>query len=181
MDVGEQIRGLSMLGETFLVCRRWFSCSSGAASLSIAIFRAVVNHDDSARTAVTLRCGLLVPFLKRRRVYYFSRYTALASWADLSLMLSCSSCMRFGLGTGQFLKAAWTSNVTVGCSVWSKQRHVAFLPIYCELDESLVLFRVVLVGVCCANHYRLRHLGWEKRGHGPTSRPWETSSVAFSQ
>ena len=121
-----------------LVCRRWFSCGSGAASLSIAIFRAVVNHDDSARTAVTLRCGLLVPFIKRRRVYNFSRYTALASWADLSLMLSCSSCMSFGLGSGLFLKAAWTSNVSVGCSVWSKQRHLAFLPIYWELDESLV-------------------------------------------
>ena len=30
-----------------------------------------------------------------------------------------------------------------------------------------------------ANHYRLRHLGWEKCGHGLTSRPRETSDPAF--
>ena len=30
-----------------------------------------------------------------------------------------------------------------------------------------------------ANHCRLRHLGWEKCGHGPTSRPRETSHPDF--
>ena len=30
-----------------------------------------------------------------------------------------------------------------------------------------------------ANHCRLRHIGWEKCGRGLTSRPRETSSVAF--
>ena len=30
-----------------------------------------------------------------------------------------------------------------------------------------------------ANHCRLRHISWEKSGHGLTSRPRETSSVAF--
>ena len=28
-----------------------------------------------------------------------------------------------------------------------------------------------------ANHCRLRHIGLEKCGHGPTSRPWESASV----
>ena len=30
-----------------------------------------------------------------------------------------------------------------------------------------------------ANHCRLRHLGWEKCGHGLTSRPSESASVLF--
>ena len=30
-----------------------------------------------------------------------------------------------------------------------------------------------------ANHCRLRHIGWEKRGHGLTSRPRESASVLF--
>ena len=30
-----------------------------------------------------------------------------------------------------------------------------------------------------ANHCRLRHLGWEKCGHGLTSRPRESSSGSF--
>ena len=30
-----------------------------------------------------------------------------------------------------------------------------------------------------ANHCRLRHLGWEKCGHGLTSRPRETSDPVF--
>ena len=30
-----------------------------------------------------------------------------------------------------------------------------------------------------ANHCRLRHIGWEKSGHGLTSRPRETASEAF--
>ena len=30
-----------------------------------------------------------------------------------------------------------------------------------------------------ANHCRLRHIGWEKRGHGLTSRPRESASELF--
>ena len=30
-----------------------------------------------------------------------------------------------------------------------------------------------------ANHYRLRHLGWERCSHGLTSRPQESASVPF--
>ena len=30
------------------------------------------------------------------------------------------------------------------------------------------------------NHCRLRHIGWEKSGHGLTSKPRETASEAFS-
>ena len=30
-----------------------------------------------------------------------------------------------------------------------------------------------------ANHCRLRHIGWEKCGHGLTSRPRESASEAF--
>ena len=40
------------------------------------------------------------------------------------------------------------------------------------------LARFVLCGIG-AHHCRLRHLGWEKCGHGLTSRPRETSDPAF--
>ena len=36
-----------------------------------------------------------------------------------------------------------------------------------------------LPGDIGANHCRLRHIGWDKCCHGPSSRPRETSSVRF--
>ena len=44
------------------------------------------------------------------------------------------------------------------------------------LPGGLVRFMPCHIG---ANHCRLRHLGWEKCGHGLTSRPRETSHPGF--
>ena len=57
----------------------------------------------------------------------------------------------------------------------------------CRFLGSLVRFLALLPGglirfMPCrigANHCRLRHLGWEKCGHGLTSRPRETSDPDF--
>ena len=57
----------------------------------------------------------------------------------------------------------------------------------CRFLGSLVRFLALLLGglirfLPCrigANHCRLRHLGWEKCGHGLTSRPRETSHPGF--
>ena len=46
----------------------------------------------------------------------------------------------------------------------------------CLLPGGLGRFVPCSIG---ANHCRLRHIGWEKCGHGLTSRPRETSTVAF--
>ena len=45
-----------------------------------------------------------------------------------------------------------------------------------SLPGGLARFRPCRIG---AHHCRLRHLGWEKCGHGLTSRPRETSDAAF--
>ena len=57
----------------------------------------------------------------------------------------------------------------------------------CRFLGSLIRFLALLSGglfrfLPCrigANHCRLRHLGWEKCGHGLTSRPRETSDPVF--
>ena len=57
----------------------------------------------------------------------------------------------------------------------------------CRFLGSLFMFLALLPGglirfMPChtgANHCRLRHLGWEKCGHGLTSRPRETSHPGF--
>ena len=46
----------------------------------------------------------------------------------------------------------------------------------CALPGGLGRFLPCNIG---ANHCRLRHVGWEKCGHGLTSRPKETSSAHF--
>ena len=58
---------------------------------------------------------------------------------------------------------------------------------YCRFLGSLITFLALLPGglfrfLSCrigANHCRLRHLGWEKCGHGLSSRPRETSDPVF--
>ena len=46
----------------------------------------------------------------------------------------------------------------------------------CLLQVGLGRFVPCSIG---ANHCRLRHIGWEKCGHGLTSRPHESASVPF--
>ena len=46
----------------------------------------------------------------------------------------------------------------------------------CLLPGGLGRFVTCSIG---ANHCRLRHIGWEKCGHGLTSRPRESASLPF--
>ena len=46
----------------------------------------------------------------------------------------------------------------------------------CLLPGGLGRFVPCSIG---ANHCRFRHIGWEKRGHGLTSRPRESASEPF--
>ena len=46
----------------------------------------------------------------------------------------------------------------------------------CLLPGGVARFVPCFIG---ANHCRLRHIGWEKCGHGLTSRPRESASVPF--
>ena len=57
------------------------------------------------------------------------------------------------------------------------------MPFYwCFVEVSLLIARRIGRFVPCsvgANQCRLRHIGWEKCGHGLTSRPRESASVPF--
>ena len=83
-----------------------------------------------------------------------------------------------------FAKTCRASNFSVGCSSWSRQFDIGRS---CRFLGSLVRFLALLPGglirfLPCrigANHCRLRHLGWEKCGHGLTFRPRETSHPGF--
>ena len=52
----------------------------------------------------------------------------------------------------------------------------AMLRALCALPGGLGRFFPCAIG---ANHSRLRHIGWDKSGHGLTSWPRETSNVKF--
>ena len=52
----------------------------------------------------------------------------------------------------------------------------AYMRSLCLLPGGLGRFVACSIG---ANHCRLRHIGWEKCGHGLTSRPRESASVHF--
>ena len=60
---------------------------------------------------------------------------------------------------------------------------MALLPLYWSLDEvSLLIAWCTCRFVPCsvgADHCRLRRVGWERCGHGLTSRPRESASEAF--
>ena len=61
-----------------------------------------------------------------------------------------------------------------GIDIWRSCRFIgALMRSLCLLPEGLVRFVPCSIG---ANHCRLRHLGWEKCGHGLTSRPRESAS-----
>ena len=83
----------------------------------------------------------------------------------------------------QFVGAVWASNFCAGCSfcpgidIWRSCRFVgALMRALCLLPGGLGRFVPCSIG---ANHCRLRHIGWEKCGHGLTSRPRESASELF--
>ena len=64
-----------------------------------------------------------------------------------------------------------------GTDIWRSCRFVgALMRSRCTLPGGLVRFLSFTIG---ANHCRLRHIGWEKCGHGLASRLGKTSSVHF--
>ena len=64
-----------------------------------------------------------------------------------------------------------------GIDMWRSCRFIGCLMrSLCLLPGGLGRFVTCSIG---ANHCRLRHIGWEKCGHGLTSRPRESASVHF--
>ena len=64
-----------------------------------------------------------------------------------------------------------------GIDIWRSCRFIgALMRSLCLLPGGLRRFVPCSIG---ANHCRLRHIGWEKCGHGLTSRPRESSSDLF--
>ena len=65
----------------------------------------------------------------------------------------------------------------VGIDIWRSCRFIgAMMRSLCLLPGGLGRFVPCSIG---ANHCRLRHIGWEKCGHGLTSRPRESASEPF--
>ena len=64
-----------------------------------------------------------------------------------------------------------------GIDIWRSCRFIgALMRSLCLLPGGLRRFVPCSIG---ANHCRLRHIGWEKCGHGRTSRPRESASELF--
>ena len=64
-----------------------------------------------------------------------------------------------------------------GIDIWRSCRFIgALMRSPCLLPGGLCRFITCSIG---ANHCRLRHIGWEKCGHGLTSRPRESASEPF--
>ena len=64
-----------------------------------------------------------------------------------------------------------------GIDIWRSCRFIgALMRSLCLLPGRLVRFVPCSIG---ANYCRLRHIGWEKCGHGLTSRPHESASEPF--
>ena len=62
-----------------------------------------------------------------------------------------------------------------GIDIWRSCRFIgALMRSLCLLPGGLGRFVTCSIG---ANHCRLRHIGWEKCGHGLTSRPRESASL----
>ena len=64
-----------------------------------------------------------------------------------------------------------------GIDIWNSCRFIgALMRSLCLLPGGLRRFVPCSIG---ANHCRLRHIGWEKCGHGLTSRPRESATELF--
>ena len=108
----------------------------------------------------------------------------------VSLMWSCSLFMSCGLVRGWFWKRLFlgTAGRVAQFQCWRFLLVQAL--IFGDLAGLLLRYFVLFVRlpggirrfVSCdlgADHCRLRHLGWEKCGHGLTSRPRESASEGF--
>ena len=105
------------------------------------------------------------------------------SYVELLIMYELWAGERLSLRKGSpSSSSSKAPNFSVGCSYWSRHRYLALLSIgalmraLCLLPGGLGHFVPCAIG---ANHCRLLHIGWEKCGHGLTSRPRESASELF--
>ena len=105
-------------------------------------------------------------------------------------MWNCSFCTNFGLvrrlslekAHPRYLRPERPISVSAvpfgpGIDIWRSCRFIgALMTSLCLLPGGLRRFVPCSIG---ANHCRLRHIGWEKCGHGLTSRPRESASLHF--
>ena len=97
-------------------------------------------------------------------------------------MLSCSFFMNFGLARGCLWRPRRHISVSAvpfgpGIDIWRSCRFIGTLMrSLCLLPGGLGRLVSCSIG---ANHCRLRHIGWEKCGHGLTSRLRESASEPF--
>ena len=105
-------------------------------------------------------------------------------------MLRYLSFMSFGLGRGcfwvqahpRYLRPGRPISVSAvpfgpGIDIWRSCRFIGgLMRALCALRGGLGRFLSCRIG---ADHCRLRHIGWERCGHGLTSRPRESASEAF--
>ena len=90
--------------------------------------------------------------------------------------------LSFEKATPRYLRPGRSISVSAvpfgpGTDIWRSCRLLASLMrSLCLLPGGLGRFVPCSIG---ANHCRLRHIGWEKCGHGLTSRPRESASVHF--
>ena len=123
------------------------------------------------------------------------RLTALACWRVgslglvASLILNCSFFVSFGLvrlsfekAVPRYLRPGRPISVSavpygLGIDILRCCRFIgALMRSLCFLPGGLGRFVTCSIG---AHHCRLRHVGWEKCGHGLTSRPRESASEPF--
>ena len=95
-------------------------------------------------------------------------------WAGERLILEKAHPRYLRLGRPT---SVWAAPLGLGIDVWRSCRFIgAMMRSLCLLPGGLGRFVPCSLG---ANHCRLRHLGWEKSGHGLTSRPRESTSELF--
>ena len=143
-----------------------------------AICADVVAHWPCS-TGILIRCWLFkVPCIGLQVVWILGLV--------VSHMLSCLFFVSFGLVRG----CLWRSHLLPGrpisvsavpfgpgIDIWRSCRFIgATMRSLCLLPGGFGRFVPCSIG---ANHYSLRHIGWEKCGHGLTSEPRESASGAF--
>ena len=101
------------------------------------------------------------------------------SYVELLIMYELSAGERLSLEKAhpRYLRRVSAVPFGPGTDIWRSCRFIgAMMRSLCMLPGGLGRFVPCSIG---ANHCRLRHIGWERCGHGLTSRPRETSDVRF--
>ena len=107
-------------------------------------------------------------------VSYFELLNLYARWAGERLVIE--GAVPFAQRVGRPISVSAVP-VGPGIDIGRSCRFLgSLIRILALLPGGFIRFLPCRIG---ANHCRLRHLGWEKCGHGLTSRPWETSHPGF--